>query len=388
MGATCSSTALTRYNLIKRKLSSKDCLTFEAADGLLPRVEGTAPPVWLMGEDHGANESDGLPRSKRNCALVLDLVKEAVSGCETNGAEVVFIFENAVISDSEHLFRRDVNEDEVTGDPHHDVRAVRETAKRLGGLYPNVRLVYMDVFGRGRLFLDGSRESLDKIGWFNNDVSYIHRMIWAELKEFWITSGRYQKEEAETRATLLTGQAMMDINLSVLPSKIMNLAGKYQRQPFDIFLTIMCVKVAQNLLSSRSAVGLALKNADSKVIRDLEESVRALFSEDYDIPANLQKAVDDGQVPEEAARSMMLFSENFGLMIAAGDAVLYEFITSLSNSTSSSNSRIVVMHAGYRHVHNQRRWLLGGQYDVDAERISASLVEPEEFTKSRMKPTD
>lgn len=200
MGATCSSTALTRYNLIKRKLTSKECLTFEAADGLLPRIEGTAPPVWLMGEEHGFNESDGLPKNKRNCALVLDLVKEAVSDCETNDAEVVFIFENAVISDSKDLFSRDVNGDEFTGDPHHDVRTVRETAKKLGGLYPNVRLVYMDVFGRGRLFLDGSDESLDKIGWFNDDMGYIQHMIWAELKEFWITSGRYQKEEAETKA--------------------------------------------------------------------------------------------------------------------------------------------------------------------------------------------
>lgn len=158
---------------------------------------------------------------------------------------------------------------------------------------------------------------------------------------------------------------------------------KYEREPFDIFLSILCAKIAQKLLSSRSgAVSLTLRNADSKVIRDLDESIRVLFSEDYDIPANLQKAVDDGQVPLFEAKSMMLFSENFGLMVAASDAVLYEFITSLS-STKSSDDKIVVMHAGYRHVHNQRRWLLAGQYDVDVERISGSLVEPEEFTKNR-----
>lgn len=383
MGASCSSTALTRYNLIKRRLMSRDCLTFEAADGLLPRIQGTAPPVWLMGEDHGSNESVKLPKNERNCALVLDLVKEAVSDCETNEAEVIFIFENAVISDSKDLFSRDVNGDELIEDRHHDVRTVRRTAKKLAGQYPNVRLVYMDVFGRGRIVLGGQHDDLgNKIGWFDNDENYIYRMIWAELKEFWITSGRYEEEEASTKANLLIGDTLVDTSSSDLPGNIKRLALKYNQPPFEIFLAILCAKVARNLLLSRAdAVSLILREADSKVIEDLDKSIHVLFSEKYYIPGNLKKAVDDGQVSLFDATSMLLFSEYFTVMQAAGDAVLYEFITSLSSSTSD---KIVVMHAGYRHVHNQRRWLLGGQYDVDVERISGSLVEPDEFTKDRL----
>ena len=377
MGATCSSTALTRYNLIKKRLADKECLTFEAADGLLPRSHGKGPPVWLFGENHSLNESDTRGTTDRNCALVLDLVTQAVSDCESNNAEVVFIYENAVISDHPLFFEKDPNDRIMEEGPHHDVRRVREIAKELAGLYRNVRPVYMDVFGRVRLYL---ADELKYVALLQprDVVPYIQDMLETELQEFWVTSGKHSTAAGTTKASRMVGKAMIEINEQQLHTRITSLGERLDHSPFKIFLGILCAKVAQKVLADRSGkVSFMVQRSDERVSREIDEAISYLFSEKYKTPQVLRQPIADGHVTQFDLKSMMMFSAMFNLVVKAGDAVLNEYITSLPSS------RLVVMHAGFAHTGNQRKWLLGGEYDTETERLSADALDDEDFLESR-----
>ena len=376
MGASCSSTAFGRYNRIKSKLASKKCLTFHVADGMLPRMEDTAPPVWLFGEDHNINESDTLDKRDRNCAVMLDLVREAVSDCESNVADVVFVYENVVISDNGMFFERDANDRKFEGGPHHDVRTVRESAKKLIKLYPNVTPVYMDVFGRVRLYLGGHLPGLQNV---HNEFGYIQQMLMQELIEFWVTSGRYSRSDATSRATKHMGEALIEMNRSGIVVPLQQVAIKNHQHPFHVFIATLCAKISQKVIADRSTeASFMLKKSDTKVHNDIEEKVRNMLSENFKVPGVLRLALDAGQLSRSQVQSMLLFSEYFTLVAYASDAILYEYITSLKSS-----NKIVIMHAGHAHTNNQRRWLLAGEYDVDVERVSPVALDDEDYLESR-----
>ncbi|AAR26941.1 FirrV-1-C8 [Feldmannia irregularis virus a] len=373
MGASCSSTALNRYNNIKKRLNQKTCLTFGSADGLLPRMEGQAPPIWLFGEDHAENESDYIKGNMRNCALVTDLVEQAVSSCDKNSVEVIVVFENAVVADNPYFFKRDVNDAEHEGDAHHDVRSIRRTVKEQAVLYKNISITYMDVFGRVRLFY---QDQLDDPRLGHN--KYVINMVQQELKEFWVTCGKYEDKKARSKSMCLLQRSMPvahDMMRRFQQNKCVN-----PRNGFKIFITLLCVNIARVLLLSRihNNLDLTLRRADMKVIKDIDNHIEYILGGNINIPAALQRGIVYGHVRKEEAKFMIFEAEVFGLIVLAGDAILYEFLSSLNGS-----DKLVVMHAGFQHVNHQRKWLLKGKYDSDFEKVSDLLLQHEDFAESR-----
>lgn len=365
MGASCSSTAFTRYSLIKRRLNERSCLTFEVADGLVSRVDGVdaAPPIWLFGEDHGLNESETLPKSERNCAMVLDLIKHAVSDCESNAADVVFIYENAVISDNPFFHERDPNDVKLIGRPRFDTRTIRDTTRTLAKIYPNVRPVYMDVFGRMRLYFRSNRPTM-------SDLNYIQATVFVELEEFWVTSGRYDAKKANEESASHIVRALSDVDTG-MHRRIHAVSAKYSFPAFKLFMAILCAKTAQSVIRD------SLQLSYSRVYRELDEAIERVFDAEYDILPAMQRGLDSGQLTRSEVMFMMFESAAFAVLSLAGDAVLYEYITTLPSD------KLVVMHAGYFHTNNQRAWLTKGKYDTDVERLSRLATGYEDFVASR-----
>lgn len=373
MGAACSSSALNRYNSIKRRLNQKTCMTFHSADGLLPRVEGAAAPMWFFGEDHGINESDILPKNKRNCAILTDLVQQAVSSCEENGSNVILVFENVVVSDNKMFFKKDPNDvripDEKTS-PHHDVRTVRRTIKEQGVLHDNISTIYMDVFGRIRMAYRGALEG-------PGDSNYIFNLAFEEMKEFWLTSGRYGQHEANYMAMILSHQA------NTVSISLMNrFRGSKLFQPqneFRVFMSVMCSMMAKLFLVSKNGKDMSLLASDRRVIQDIDSHIEYLLRGEMKIHPALQSVIDSGNITSEQAQYEMFDSEVFGLIVLAGDAILYEYL-----STLDPKNNVVVMHAGHGHTNNQRKWLLSGKYVNDFERVTSLGRRDYDFMKSRL----
>lgn len=365
MGASCSSTAFTRYNLIKRRLNERPCLTFEVADGLLSREDGvdTAPPVWLFGEDHGLNEAETLPKGERNCATVLDLIERAVSDCESNAAEVLFIYENAVISDNPFFHERDPNDVKTIGRPRFDTRTIRDTTRALAKKYPNVRPVFMDVFGRMRLYFRSDKPTM-------SDLNYIQATVFVELEEFWVTSGRYGAERANEEAASHVVRALTGVDPG-MHRRIQAVAAKYNFPAFKLFMAILCAKTAQSVIRGSPQLSYA------RVSRELDEAIELVFDSEHDIHPTMQRGLDSGQLTIGEVMYMMFESAAFAVLSLAGDAVLHEYITSLPSD------KLVVMHAGHFHTNNQRAWLTKGKYDADVERLSRSARGDVDFVASR-----
>ncbi|CAM9699323.1 unnamed protein product [Ectocarpus sp. 6 AP-2014] len=371
MGASCSSSALRRYKNIKERMNQKTCLTFHAADGLLPSNDGNAPPIWLFGEDHSENESDTLPKGARSCATMTDLVQHAVSSCQSNAAEVIVIYENAVISD--FLETRDPNNDDQFRDDlsHHSVLGVRKAMKQLGSHYTNIRPVFMDVFGRIRLLHAG-------IGDRPRTFSELIFLAYTELAEFWVTCGKYTRGEALQNALILAQDS------SRLASDTMFKVSKsefYGRATFEVHSGIFCASLAKVLVSSRQKRDFALQLADTQVIAALDANINKMLSGDVTLPDVVQLGVHRGQLTLTEAKQMMFESLTFDTLGLAGDAILNEFITS-----SVPNDTLIVMHAGYSHVNNQRKWLLAGKYATDFEHISDLALQDGHFIHTRAAP--
>lgn len=105
MGAGCSVAVRQRYKLIKDYLHSKECMTFDVAEGFLPHAESNRPPVILMGENHTRNDSDvaKLKRPqfspeeftrKTSCVTAIRAVSDIVSKCSSPGAKVYVLLED------------------------------------------------------------------------------------------------------------------------------------------------------------------------------------------------------------------------------------------------------------------------------------------------------
>ena len=370
MGASCSSTAISRYNNIKKRLLQKECLTFHSADGLLPLIDGNGPPIWLFGEDHGENESDTLPKDKRNCALISDLLKQAVSDCSSNEADVVLIYENAVISKNDFFFKEDVNSDEIGDEYHHDVRFVRKAIKDHADKYQNIKVVYMDVFGRIRMLKAGVLE-----GPLNTNVILNH--IRLELQEFWITSGRYSELESIKKASSLTMSALPMAGM--LQQKIMKKSRYWRKgEEFMIYVTCMCVLVSKMvLLSSKNNENLVFGRSYKKIVSEIDEKMKQLLQNSFNIHPDLQKFVNRGYLNEEEAMFTMFDSLLFELITMAGDLILHEHITNISSNN------IIVMHAGHVHSNNQRRWLLNSTHVSNIEKVAPVALEDSSFVESR-----
>ena len=370
MGASCSSTAISRYNYIKKRLLQKECLTFHSADGLLPQMDGNGPPIWLFGEDHGENESDTLPKDKRNCVLISDLLKQAVSNCSSNEADVVLIYENAVISKNDFFFKEDVNDIEITDEYHHDVRFVRKAVKDHANKYKNIKVVYMDVFGRIRMLKAGVLEG-------PLDTNIILNHIRMELQEFWKTSGRYSELDSINKASSLAMSAMPMAGM--LQNTIMN-RSRYWRQgdEFMIYVTCMCVIISKMvLLSSNNNEKLIFERSYKKIISEIDEKIFELSTDTFKIHPDLQKFVDRGDLTQEDAMFTMFDTLLFEIITMAGDLILHEHITNISPKN------IIVMHAGHVHSNNQRRWLLNSTHVSDIEKVSPIALKDNSFIESR-----
>lgn len=88
MGAGCSSTALKKYNDLKKYLSSRECMTFDVVHGFLS--ESNRPPVILIGENHVTNDSKFRSQS---CVTSFAAMSKIVSGCEDPTTKVHFVVE-------------------------------------------------------------------------------------------------------------------------------------------------------------------------------------------------------------------------------------------------------------------------------------------------------
>lgn len=96
MGASCSASALNKYHALKRYVHSKDCLTFDRVQGWLPRQGyGGGPPIVLIGENHGSNESE---HSRKRCVTTLSAMSRIASSCHDPSSKVLFFLENMVLS--------------------------------------------------------------------------------------------------------------------------------------------------------------------------------------------------------------------------------------------------------------------------------------------------
>ena len=372
MGAACSNSALRRYKNIKDRLNEKTCLTFHAADGLLPKITTTTgtPPIWLFGEDHSRNESETLPQLERNCAMVTDLVQKAVSKCQSNNAaEVIIIYENAVISDYDPI--RDPNSDPSRSDDltRHSVLRTRDAMKRLSGNYINIRSVFMDVFGRVRL---AHGEVLPR----PRTPHETEQIVRFELVEFWVTCGKYSRSEAlQVSDTLVRAcEPLADDTI-----RRITVNEFYRGSRFEVHSAVFCASLAKVLIHSRRRGNLALRRADDLVIADIDANIHKMITRNvFTLPDVVRRGVDEGKLTLRQANHMMFNSLTFETLGLAGDAVLNEFITS-----SVPNDTLVVMHAGHYHVNNQRKWLLAGKYVSDYERVSDLARQDSDFLSSR-----
>lgn len=94
MGASCSTSALNKYTVLKRYIETKSCLTFERIEGFLSQGR-PAPPIVLIGENHARNESEQM---RKSCATALASMSRIVSTCpekEKPTSKVLFFIESS-----------------------------------------------------------------------------------------------------------------------------------------------------------------------------------------------------------------------------------------------------------------------------------------------------
>ena len=378
MGASCSRSALSRYRSVKQLVQRRPCLTFYAADGLLPGGEG--PPILLFGEDHFYNESQ---QGGQNCLLLLDIAKEISSTCNIDeaGAEVIFLYENSVIEDNYFFESPDANdwddpEDEfnvnITGTRHK----IRSTFGRGGGLrleQGNVKPVPMDVFGRIRLNLSGLSERS-----IPGPITAIN-----EIMAFWKSVGyntKYIRDMTNEAIKLATEHAKKfpDVHPGVVDI----------RDVFEMFMCVylayMAFEVNSETLVSRKGRQMAKREISAYVKQLFDPELR--FDPNFHVPslatisASVKKSTGSSEdIPYSEYRRIVLDYVIMDIVGICGDAIIYEYLTSMAQKKNT----IIMMHAGYEHVNRIRRWLLVGEYNSDYERVSKMAMEDTNFVQSR-----
>lgn len=432
MGATCSSTARSRFESIKTLVMRKACLTSYSATGLLPRgLNG--PVIWMFGEDHDTNEATkhaaavrGLHESERasvrgkNCLLLLDVAREAASSCgddETAGADVVFLYENAVIDSqfgdwadpnewqtgqktgliaSRHALksliatkemaenRKTINANPSLPDPLFP-RALENMPKSLDSLgrvrlaNDNIRPVPMDVFHRIRTAV--------MTGYRVADV-YSPSIAVTELKGFWRSVGYdvpdllsicAQAESLARQHSVYFNSQQIDVQTQV-----------------DIYDALVCANLATLSLEIRESneAEYGWKAGKTMALRKLDDLVAALFNKSCIFSPSLKitsREIFEGDlapkmgIPEPQESDYRHFALNqiaFQLIGLSGDIIVYEYLGSLVSS--KKNSTVVLMNAGHMHVETIRRWLVsGGLYDVAHERLSDDSLLDKDFVENR-----
>lgn len=89
MGAACSSSAITKYKVLRTYLKSKPCITFDFVQTFLPVRHG--PPIILFGENHFQSEADSMIQ---RCVTVFTALKVMVSDCPNPTCRIHFIMES------------------------------------------------------------------------------------------------------------------------------------------------------------------------------------------------------------------------------------------------------------------------------------------------------
>lgn len=88
MGAGCSSSAITKYKVLRNYLTSKPCLTFDFVQAFIPVRNG--PPIILFGENHDTSEANSMVQ---RCVTAFTAMKLMVSDCNKPTCRIHFIME-------------------------------------------------------------------------------------------------------------------------------------------------------------------------------------------------------------------------------------------------------------------------------------------------------
>lgn len=431
MGAQCSSTARSRFEAIKTLVMRKACLTSYTATGLLPRGDN-GPLIWMFGEDHLTNEAVKHASAVRklhereranfrgkNCLLLLDVATEAASSCqgsEEANADVIFLYENAVI-DAERFAWADPDEwqghnktglistrwalksmtstkdmvesrpaihaEPNTPDPSlppslDTMPKSLDFAGRVRLANDNVKPVPMDVFHRMRSFL---------IQGYRQPGVYTPSIAVGELVVFWESVGYHAPD-----LVMICTEAE---KLAMQYSSYFAEKNFDQRVQYDIYEALVCVSLAklsfERRVSSETDYGWLI--GKKMALRELDDRVTALFNDQCVFNPSLKIPSRDKFESGIAAsmgielpsardyRQFALGQLAIQLVGMSGDMIVYEYISSLV--ASKQNSTIVLMNAGYQHTNAIQRWLLAGQYDVAHNRVSDDALADEDFTESR-----
>ncbi len=135
MGASCSSSAATKYRHVRDYLTSKPCMTFDMVQTFVPL--GDRPPVVLLGESHDLNESDSVTA---RCVTVFTALVRIVSDCRNPASKVFFVME-APIPDAGVL------------PPAEDLQGGKSLLNPEGRF--SVSDAWMKDFAHSRRYLDG-----------------------------------------------------------------------------------------------------------------------------------------------------------------------------------------------------------------------------------------
>lgn len=430
MGAKCSSTARSRFESIRTLVMRKACLTSYTADGLLPRGKH-GPLIWMFGEDHLGNEAvkhasdvrklnnDERQRTRgKNCLLLLDVAKEAASNCEGSekaGADVIFLYENAVI-DAEKFPWADPNEWQegnrtgliatrhalkpmvstknmvrsrpmINASPNRpdpseppSIETMPKSLDSLGRVRlanDNVRPVPMDVFHRIRSFvMTGQREG-----------AFAPMVAVQELLGFWESVGY---NAPDLMAICREAVGLADHHSVHFASQGLDEGTRASVYEALVGVSLAKLSFEQNVPPDDEYVWHTGKK---EALKELDTYVAALFqdpgeySPSINIPTrlffdkNIAQSMGIRFATDRDYRAFAIGQLAFQLLGICGDVIVFEYLSSLA--VSKQDSTIVLMNAGHQHVNRIRRWLLAGQYEVAHERLSDDAHQDEDFVKSR-----
>lgn len=440
MGAQCSSTARSRFESIKNLVMRKACLTSYTADGLLPRGNH-GPLIWIFGEDHSTNEAvkhagevrelsdDDKERVRgKNCLLLLDVAIEAASDCSSGSeakADVIFLYENAVIAESEMFRMTDPNEWQLPNSNLTGMIATRHalkpmiTTSEMSGSRPginaspnrpdpnlppsldtmpksfdelgrlrlandNLKAVPMDVFHRMRSFnhspgdrvkgpftpfiaVDELRLFWQSVGYYTNDLQYIF--------------SEFQKLAQEQHAYVA-------------------LQGFREDTQASVYEALVCVSLTKLAFERNAPVQETIEERDfgwhigkKKAIDELDTYVDALLQESSEYSPSLRvpsREFFDSNVAgsmglrnptDQDYREFVVDQLAFEIIGLCGDMIVYEYISGMV--LSKQNSTIVLMNAGFAHTNRIQSWLVAGQYDLVHQRVSDDARADQEFMDIR-----
>lgn len=355
MGLACSKSALERFHHLGDIVRDSARLTVYATHGLLPRAR-SGVPLWIFSEHHDKNESQ--EHGKENCLKLMEAITQTASTNCTTQNQVILLYEAMTVSDNPFL--RTENDDDL--DTYRlelqryyadkvNISATRYAVQGRLTSQHHIKAVPMDVFGRMREFtLDDDIER----------PSYSTKIASLELANFWESVG-YDVE--------LKTIAYMSSLAESLSGKIVD--SFFEKFPdsrasiddvTEAFTCYFLATLAFQINKPTPSKRLCLARAQV----DAKELMGTIMS---DTPETSHRLSDNPRIPGfslEEYRDQIRARKVFMLLGLAGDMVVLEYLT---GPTWKGTDHMVVMHAGYAHASNIRRWLKVS-HNVVHERIT------------------